>query len=77
MTMHILLSAANRAQVEAGNPYLRGSQLRPVLRQGSVYILNAAVLSDPDFVAAKAFLLTLPQKDSAAGDFPLPMPDPT
>lgn len=78
----IILNATDKAVVEAGNPYLNGSQLRPVQRQGGtggnpdpVFIVNASVLTNPDFVAAQPYLSGLPIKNSSDETFPPELPE--
>lgn len=77
----LILNDTDRAIVEAGNPYLNGSQLRPVQRLGGtngnpdpVFILNVIVLTNPDFAAAQPYLSGLPVKNSGDADFPPPLP---
>lgn len=69
----IILSASDKATVEAGNPYRNGAVLLPVARQGGVYLLNASVLTNPDFAAAHASLAGLPVKALDDPTFPPPL----
>jgi hypothetical protein len=77
----IIFTATDKAIVEAGNPYLNGSRLKPVERLGGTngnpdpcYIANAAVLTNPDFAAAQPYLSGLPIKNSSDPDFPPELP---
>lgn len=72
----------NKVQGDVEKGYLNNSSLMPIRRVGGTngnpepcYILNAAVLDNPDFAAAHRSLRGLPTKQSDAPDFPPAFPD--
>lgn len=75
----IILNQTDKNEVEGGaeKGYLHNSELHPIQRQGGTggnpdpcFILNRAVLDNPDFATAVPYLSGLPQKWSDAEDFP-------
>ena len=77
----IILNQTDKAVIEAGNPYANGAQLRPVQRLGGTggnpdpcFILNAVVLTNPDFAGAQPYLSGLPVKNSSDETFPPELP---
>lgn len=63
MSAFIILNAKQAAIV-------RGPSLNPIERQGSVFILNTKVLTDPEHQEHREYLAALPQMDYLDPEFP-------
>ncbi|MDB5487500.1 MAG: hypothetical protein JWQ58_1215 [Reyranella sp.] len=74
MAMFILLTGEQADHVRGPSAVTPAAALNPIERQGAVFILGVAVLSDPPHAAHWAFLVNLPQLDSGEPDFP-PAPE--
>ncbi len=74
MTMFILLTGGQADQVRGPSSVTPAAALNPTERQGAVFILSVAVLSDTAHAAHWTFLVNLPQRDSGEPDFP-PAPE--
>jgi hypothetical protein len=68
MSLFIIMTAAQADQVRG--PTTPPAALDPVERQGAVFILGVAVLSDPVHAMHHELLSGLPQLDSADPAFP-------
>lgn len=69
MAMFILLTAGEADFVRGPSAVTSAAALNPIERQGGVFILGVAVLSDPAHAAHWEFLGNLPHLDSGEPDF--------
>ena len=70
MASFILLNGEQADLVRGPSVVTPAAALEPVEREGGVFILGVAVLSDPAHVSHHEFLASLPRMDSADPVFP-------
>ncbi len=70
MSMFILLTTEQADHVRGPSAVTPGAALEPIERQGGVFILGVAVLTDPAHEAHWEYLSALPQLDGSDPEFP-------
>jgi hypothetical protein len=70
MSAFIILNAKQAAVVRDSPLNNPKASLNPIERQGSVFILNTKVLTDPEHQEHREYLAALPQMDSLDPEFP-------
>lgn len=74
MAHFITLTADQADRVRGPSTFTAGAALNPIERAGGIFIIGAAVLTDPAHAAHWGFLSGLPQIDSDDQSFPAEVP---